>query len=40
MGLLDECVDHGLSVFAFYSGEQHVASIAFDQGGDLAEDPI
>ena len=35
MGLLDECVDHCLSVFAFYSGDQYIASMTFNQGCDL-----
>ena len=36
MGLLDKRVDYRLGVFAFYSGKQHVASMTFDQGCDLA----
>jgi len=29
-------IDHPLGVFAFYSGDQLIASMTFDQGCDLA----
>ena len=35
MGLLDECVDHGLGVLAPHPGQQHKPRVTLDQRRDL-----
>ncbi len=36
MGLLDECVDHRLGIFARHPGQHHVTRVTLDKCRDLA----